>query len=433
MANIDLTLNAFKIGNMPSFNNAFGTKQTSPGKGCTTAENTLNMMLPFLRMRPLVLTENSATSEVQADAVLNLSGAVTSLTLGSGAYKGVEVKIINDADGDVELLNGSKIITANLGETLELRWNGTEWRVKCAKQPGDFLIQWQGEKSPLEKHLEGEWVIWSGRAVKYGISETAPPESVNYYTLAGTTIAAGQTPVVLYHIDGSDYQLFRFKVSTEAYVVPAELDPVKWNLLEPDVYDFRESCQKLAVRDPVTREITATGDLQIGDQITGGPHAGKYITEVIVPGGKFPSIEGGFRPTMDLSWIKDLSPLVILELIFGIIVFVLLAKHTGLSISKKGLRFKGAENISAILRTVETIKESDVRQEEKLDKLSGTVENNVKDIVRLSFYNTQLSPAERLVAGKRYLDAGGNGETQKAIRDLADHYPDIWAGIEMVI
>jgi hypothetical protein len=136
---------------------------------------------------------------------------------------------------------------------------------------------------------------------------------------------------------------------------------------------------------------------------------------------------------MDLSWIKDLSPLVILELIFGIIVFVLLAKHTGLSISKKGLRFKGAENISAILRTVETIEESDVRQEEKLDKLSGTVWNNTKDVLRLTFYNTALSPEERLVSGKRYLDAGGNGKTQKAIEDFADQYPDIWRGIEMAM
>jgi hypothetical protein len=136
---------------------------------------------------------------------------------------------------------------------------------------------------------------------------------------------------------------------------------------------------------------------------------------------------------MDLSWIKDLSPLVVLELLFGIFVFVLLAKHTGLSISKRGLRFKGTENISNILKAVETIKESDVRQEQKLDKLAGTVGNNTKDVLRLTFYNARLSPAERLVAGKRYLAAGGNGETQKAIKELVDQHPDIWAGIEMVI
>jgi hypothetical protein len=63
---------------------------------------------------------------------------------------------------------------------------------------------------------------------------------------------------------------------------------------------------------------------------------------------------------MDLSWIGDLSPVVILELIFGIVVFMLLAKHTGLSVSKKGLQFKGAENIANILEAVKEIRKSDV-------------------------------------------------------------------------
>jgi hypothetical protein len=136
---------------------------------------------------------------------------------------------------------------------------------------------------------------------------------------------------------------------------------------------------------------------------------------------------------VDLAWIGTLSPIVILELIFGIVAFLLLAKHTGLSISKSGLHFKGAENIVTILDTVKRIQDSDVRQEKKLDFLSDAVGNNVKDILRLSFYNSQLSPAERLVAGKRYLAAGGNGETQKAIKELSDQYPDIWRGIEMSI
>jgi hypothetical protein len=43
---------------------------------------------------------------------------------------------------------------------------------------------------------------------------------------------------------------------------------------------------------------------------------------------------------MDLSWIGNLSPLVVLELIFGIVIFILLAKHTGLSFSKDGLHFR---------------------------------------------------------------------------------------------
>jgi hypothetical protein len=285
------------IGNMPSFNNAFGTKQTIAGKGCTTAENTVNMMLPFLRMRPLSVTENSTTTEVQADAVLDLSGAVTALTLGSGAYKGVELKVINDAAGAVELLSGTKIITACLGETLDLRWNGSEWRVKTDKLVGDIIRQFPSERSPEDKCLEGTWVQWSGKAVMYGASTSAPPAYDDYYALAGTTIAANSTPVVCYHQVGSDYRLYQFKAQTAAYTVPAEPELVKWTYLEPDAIDIREAFQQLAVRDPETSKITVTEDLQIGSQITQGIYTGKYVTEVIVPGGKFSGVEGGFRPT----------------------------------------------------------------------------------------------------------------------------------------
>jgi hypothetical protein len=138
---------------------------------------------------------------------------------------------------------------------------------------------------------------------------------------------------------------------------------------------------------------------------------------------------------MDLSWIEDLikSPLVILELLFGMVVFILLAKHTGLSISKRGLQFKGTQNIAEILTAVKTIQSDDVRQEQKLDSLTKAVGNNAKDILRLSFYNTALSPSERLVSGRRYLLAGGNGVTQEAIQDLADQYPEVWAGIKLAI
>jgi hypothetical protein len=282
---------------MSSFSSPpFGTVQPDPDHpGNTTLENVLNTMLPFGRMRPITVTENSVTSEAQADASLILSGSTNSLTLGQGAYRGVELKILNDADDEVQILDGDKTITSKMGETIQLQWNGTEWRVKTDKLVGDFLEQIPSERSPVEKRLEGTWVNWSGRAVLYGISSAAPPSRVDYYTLVGTNIAANATPVVLYHRAGDDYGLYKFKASTSAYTVPAELDPIKWDLLAPTTIDTRESCQKLATR--VNGVITVTADLQIGSKIATGPYAGKYITQVIVPGGGFFGIEGGFRPT----------------------------------------------------------------------------------------------------------------------------------------
>jgi hypothetical protein len=133
---------------------------------------------------------------------------------------------------------------------------------------------------------------------------------------------------------------------------------------------------------------------------------------------------------MDFAWLADLTPLQIAELIGGIALLILVAKYAGLSYSKeKGLHFKTKQISGDILETVKAIRESDARQEAVIKMLSETVSNNTKDVLRLTFYNTALSPAERLVAGKRYRACGGNGETEKAIRELAAEYPATWEAI----
>jgi hypothetical protein len=54
---------------------------------------------------------------------------------------------------------------------------------------------------------------------------------------------------------------------------------------------------------------------------------------------------------------------------------------------------------------------------------------NSKDILRLTFYNEKLSNVERMVAGRRYLAAAGNGETKKAIDSLAEKFPLEWNAV----
>jgi hypothetical protein len=139
---------------------------------------------------------------------------------------------------------------------------------------------------------------------------------------------------------------------------------------------------------------------------------------------------------MDLSWIAGLSPAQAAVLIVGIVVILggaaavlALAKHLGMSVSKDGLSFKTSEKTDTILETVKAIKESDDRQEAEIKRLCAEVNKNTRDTLRLTFYNESLSPAERLVAGKRYLAAGGNGETQQANDDYAGEHPDVWQGI----
>jgi hypothetical protein len=154
-------------------------------------------------------------------------------------------------------------------------------------QVGDYYEQYPDAKTPEERGLPGTWEIWSHRAVMYGLSQAAPPSFVDYYDLAGDSIAAGSTPVVCYHKAGDDFRLYRFIAQTGAYTVPAELDPVKWTYLQPGIINERQKCG-----NPLTAD-----DYEIGDTVASGTHEGMYVTEVIVPGGKFTGIEGGFRPT----------------------------------------------------------------------------------------------------------------------------------------
>jgi hypothetical protein len=139
---------------------------------------------------------------------------------------------------------------------------------------------------------------------------------------------------------------------------------------------------------------------------------------------------------MDLSWVAALTPAQtgalaagIMLILGGLAALLALARHLGLSVSKKGLAFKANEKTDAILETVKAIRESDERQEAEIKRLGDEVNKNTKDTLRLTFYNGALSPAERLVAGKRYLAAGGNGETEGAINALIEKHPETWQGI----
>jgi hypothetical protein len=160
--------------------------------------------------------------------------------------------------------------------------NVLEWIQKNKYEVGDFFAQWPDTQSPAQRGWAGEWSEWSARAVIYGLSSSVPPSAANYYSLVGQTIAVNT--YVKYNKPGDDTQLFRCKTE---HTAPAELNPINFDIVAPNTRAARQSCG-----NPLTAD-----DLNIGDQITSGAHAGMYVTEVIVPGGKFPSIEGGFRPT----------------------------------------------------------------------------------------------------------------------------------------
>jgi hypothetical protein len=64
MANIDCTLNALKVPGFSGYTPPFGTKVTG---SITPRDENNNILMPFGFQRPKVVTETSATTQIQAN------------------------------------------------------------------------------------------------------------------------------------------------------------------------------------------------------------------------------------------------------------------------------------------------------------------------------------------------------------------------------
>ena len=145
---------------------------------------------------------------------------------------------------------------------------------------GKRYEQHLNDPTPKEAGLPGEWEVWSHRADGYGLSSTALPAYTTY--TAGANYAVGA--YVMYHLSGDNWTLYKALVAVTA--ADTQIDQVKWEKFTPSVIEERRFLQGW----------TDT-DFEIGEQIPDGPYAGWYVCEILVPGGKFLSVEGGNRPT----------------------------------------------------------------------------------------------------------------------------------------
>ncbi len=122
--------------------------------------------------------------------------------------------------------------------------------------------------------------MWSHRADRYGLFTAALPAYTAY--TSGANYAADA--IVLDHLPGDDYRLFKAKAAITG--AAAYLNPVLWDEVEPAQRVDRRFLQ-----------AWTDDDFTIGARVPSGDYAGLYVGEIIVPGGKYPSVEGGFRPT----------------------------------------------------------------------------------------------------------------------------------------
>ena len=124
MATIDLTLNAIKIPALDGYTPPFGTKVVSGG--LSTQEVNDNVIAPFVKERPIEITETSSTGDIEYNASLVINSADAVLTLGSGTYVGCTVKVIAATAGSVSYNSGTTDTLA-AGQIKTYIWTGSAW------------------------------------------------------------------------------------------------------------------------------------------------------------------------------------------------------------------------------------------------------------------------------------------------------------------
>ena len=103
---IDCTLDSLLLPALGTYSNEFGTKKLKGG--LSTKECCDDTMLPFRKMRPYEVNEDSETTEIQHNAVFVVKTAGVTLTLhdSSEDFLGCEARVINVSDGVVTVKGG---------------------------------------------------------------------------------------------------------------------------------------------------------------------------------------------------------------------------------------------------------------------------------------------------------------------------------------
>jgi hypothetical protein len=134
--NIDCTLNALKIPGFSGFDPPFGAKKPN-GQPVTGEEANSNAMLPFKVMRPLPVTENSTTTQIQTNVVFEFTTGNITLTLSAAAYVGCRVSALNSSATNATVAFGQNSIVVPAKDSVHLEYLNNTWVV--VDDPADVL------------------------------------------------------------------------------------------------------------------------------------------------------------------------------------------------------------------------------------------------------------------------------------------------------
>jgi hypothetical protein len=134
--NIDCTLNALKVPGFSGFDPPFGAKKPN-GQPVTGEEANANAMLSFRVMRPLVVFENSTTTQIQANVVFEFTTGNITLTLSAAAYTGCRVSVLNSSSTNATVAYGKNSIVVPAKNSVHLEYLNNTWVV--VDDPADVL------------------------------------------------------------------------------------------------------------------------------------------------------------------------------------------------------------------------------------------------------------------------------------------------------
>ena len=135
MAQLNLTLADILVPDIEDYTPPVGTKitRTVVNKGgLTTQQVTENVLAPFVKMRPVEVTETSTTTNIEYDANIkfNPSAQGVTLTLGSATYAGCKLTLTNTSEYTCVVsgaFGGANNKNIASGKQMNLVWLGNKW------------------------------------------------------------------------------------------------------------------------------------------------------------------------------------------------------------------------------------------------------------------------------------------------------------------
>jgi hypothetical protein len=205
MAVLDCTLITFKVPGLYDYIPPFGTKKAD-GEGITTVEVNTNVMMPFLRQRPMDVVENSSTSVIESNILFNLKIAGIALTVGEAAYNGCQIVIINTSTGKVSIILNGMTYFMSPGDLYSFDYVQGAWSIKrlfdipwaeiafAIGQSG--LANYEMNKTVKQRIQSGNVIIYNrGVILGCGITKTGSARTVSM--AAGSIFKEGKAVPIL--------------------------------------------------------------------------------------------------------------------------------------------------------------------------------------------------------------------------------------------